>query len=686
MPSTRVLSQCLYALVLTFVLGAAVYNYELRRGLSDEELHLTLSVQRVLDRLVAPGRSSTWVKLEDGRLQALVTLDPATPDQPAWLRSGLESLLTVDVSRGDRLDIVPMPGHRAPSLAREWRYSLALVYGSLVLALCYLAALAPLTRWPQPKAPTWLAWLARMGFGVLAFGFPLWVFTAYGGLTSVPQLLAAGVLLALVGRPWRVPRVAFPTTLKLTGVALLAGVLYCQVMGPNALMRRQIGERLGAPAWIVAAKRGEHWGAVAAVKVTPADPAPSLRLGQLEAAARQSMPNVRLSLLGVRQGLPRAPWRLFALNVIAIAALWFGLNRKRQRPAPAPAPAAPASPAPAPAPSPAKKPEAVVDIMQVDMFCVEVGRNLLSLVDPNQGAKLLERVTSIRRYLAVELGIVLPGVRFRDNLQLERNEYRITLRTVEVGRGRVFPGQLLAIHKGDALEKLGGELTQDPTYGMPGVWISPEQRLEAEKMGCMLFDEVSVVGTQLTELARRYASRLVGLQETRALLDHLRKTHPIVVEMAELRVGIMLIWEVLQALLAEGVSIRDLETILSTMIRSHVYTAEALLEACRDALAEQICQELLNTRRELVATELPEDVERLLRRAPDGVLEADDATRALEILQKEVHRFQEAGCRAVFLAPPGLRLSVRRLTERTLPDVVCLSWTQVAPGIIPKEP
>lgn len=686
MPPIRTLVHCLLALVVSLVLCASIYNYKLRQGLSEEELHLTLSVQRTLDRVTLPGRSSTWLKIEDGRLHAIVTLDPASQDQPERLRPALESLLSVDLARGDRLDLVGVPGHRAPSFAREWRLSVGLFYGSAVLAFLCLAAVVPLTR-PAPASPAWLAWASRIGFGVVALGLPLWALI-YGGLTSLPQILAAAVLLAVLGRPWRVPRLAMPTAFKLSALMLVAGVLYTWGEGPNAQLRRQIGERLGAPAWVVAARRGDRWGAVAAVRVSPGDVAPALRLGQLETAARQSLPGVRLSLLGVQAGLPRGPWRLIALNLLGIAALWWAVNRRQTRallPAsPPPAPEPVVAPA-APEPPPVKKPESVVSLMQVDIFCVEVGRGLIPLVDPKQGAKLLERVTAIRRHLAVDLGVVLPGVRFRDNLMLEADEYRISLRGVEVGRGRVQMGHLLAIGPADKLAAFG-EVIADPTYGMPGVWITSEPRREAERLGCMLFDPVSVIATQLTELARRNASRLVNLQETRALLDTLRKTHPVVVELAELRLGLMLIWEVLQALLAEGVSIRDLELILTSMLRSGSYAVEALVEVCRDELAAHICQSLLNGNRELMATELPEEVERLLRRAPDGVLDPEDANQALAILRDEALRFQEAGRQPVFLTPPGLRLYLRRLTERMTPEVVCLSWTQVAPGITLKEP
>ncbi len=156
-----------------------------------------------------------------------------------------------------------------------------------------------------------------------------------------------------------------------------------------------------------------------------------------------------------------------------------------------------------------KKPENVVNLMQVDPISLEVGRGLLSLVDPNQGAKLLDRVTSIRRHIALEMGIVVPGVRFRDNLQLKPNAYAIKIKEIEVASGEVQVNQFLAIGPEEKLKNLRGTKTVDPTYGMPGVWISPEQRGDAERLGCMIFDPVSVIATQLTEVIRTNANELL---------------------------------------------------------------------------------------------------------------------------------------------------------------------------------
>lgn len=662
MPTKRALAHCLFALILTLLVMAAAYNVRLQQGISDDELRLTLSVQSVLDRLVGPGRSHTWVELANGRLQALVTVD-SRHGEPEKYRAALESLLNVDVSRGDRLDLVSGTGERhRSSYAHEWRKARLIGLVSLLLALGYLMTV-----------PARSEKRGKIAAGVLAFGVPLWVLHTWGGLTAPWQLCLAGGVLLVVGRPWR--EKALTTSVKLTAVALVASLVYTCGMSPEARLNRQVQARLGAPVWVESVQRGGQWGSVAAMPVSPADSAPALALGQLENTARQALPGTRLSLLGVQEAPVRGPWRLIVLNLLGIAAVFYALRKK-------PATPPPAAPEPVKQPE-AKKPPTVIQLMQVDPYTIEVGRGLLFLVDPRNGARLLERVTGIRRHIAEELGIVLPGVRFRDNLTLKNNEYRFLMRTVEVGRGELQPGRLLTIGPAHKIQALG-ELTADPTYSMPAVWIEPDQRLEAEKLGSMLFDEVSVVAIQFTELIRKHAPKLLLLQETKALIDTLRKTHPAVVDLAEHRLGLMLIWEVLQGLLAEGVSIRDLELVLTAMLRSGDYTVEALVEACRDELALQICQSLQRPGGSLVATDLPEEVERLLRRSPDGSLDPADASQALEILQAEISRFD--GLQPILLTQPGLRLSLRRLTERSLPQVVCLSYTQVAPGITLKEP
>ena len=331
--------------------------------------------------------------------------------------------------------------------------------------------------------------------------------------------------------------------------------------------------------------------------------------------------------------------------------------------------------------------------LPVDPISLEVGRGLLSLVNPDDGAKLLERVTSIRRHIVMELGIIVPGMRFKDNLQLKPNSYIIKVREIEVARGEVQVNQFLAIGPEEKLRNLRGTKTTDPTYGMPGVWIAPEQRGDAERLGCMIFDPVSVVATQLTEVIRGYAADLLGHQEVQTLIDGIRKTHPAVVKnivpdalsLAEVR-------KILQNLVRERVSIRDLVAILETLIDNVHLTKEPelLTEFVRVALCRNICKEYTNAESTINVMTLDPHIEQLLQSAirAGGAEMASfmhlDPSTGQEILQaigEEVDGLQKRGLQPILLTSPPIRPLLRKLTERSFPTLVLLSWNEIAPKV-----
>jgi flagellar biosynthesis protein FlhA len=338
-----------------------------------------------------------------------------------------------------------------------------------------------------------------------------------------------------------------------------------------------------------------------------------------------------------------------------------------------------------------KKPESVVSLMQVDPISLEVGRGLLSLVDPNQGAKLLERVTSIRRHIALELGIVVPGVRFKDNLQLKPNAYLIKIKDIEVAQGEVMVNQFLAIGPEDKLKNLRGTKTVDPTYGMPGVWISPEQRGDAERLGCMIFDPVSVIATQLTEVVRTYSADLLGRQEVQALVDNVKKTHPAVVkEVIPDVLSLGDVQKVLQNLVKERVSIRDLVTILETVADNAHLTKdpEMLTEFVRVSLSRVICREYMNNEGVVNVVTLDPQLEQLInqsvQRTDMGSFLSLDPNTGQEILMainQEINKLQERGMQPIILCAPPIRPALRKLTERSFPSLVVLSWNEIAPRV-----
>lgn len=338
-----------------------------------------------------------------------------------------------------------------------------------------------------------------------------------------------------------------------------------------------------------------------------------------------------------------------------------------------------------------KKPESVVQLMQVDPISLEVGRGLLSLVDPNQGAKLLDRVTSIRRHIALELGIVVPGVRFRDNLQLKPNAYVIKIKEIEVAQGEVQVNQFLAIGPEDKLKNLRGTKTVDPTYGMPGVWISPEQRGDAERLGCMIFDPVSVIATQLTEVIRTHASEMLGRQEIQALIDTVKKTHPAVVkEVVPDALTLGEVQKVLQNLVKERVSVRDLVSIMETLGDNVRITKdpEMLTEFCRVSLSRVICKDYCNNDGTINVITLDPSIEKLIQgaiqRSDVGSFLTLDPNIGQEILQavsNQANILQDRGLQPILLVSPQIRPAVRKLTERSFPNLVVLSWNEIAPKI-----
>lgn len=338
-----------------------------------------------------------------------------------------------------------------------------------------------------------------------------------------------------------------------------------------------------------------------------------------------------------------------------------------------------------------RKPESVVQLMQVDPISLEVGRGLLSLVDPNQGAKLLERVTSIRRHVAMELGIVVPGVRFRDNLQLKPNAYVIKIKEIEVAQGEVQVNQFLAIGPEEKLKNLRGTKTVDPTYGMPGVWISPEQRGDAERLGCMIFDPVSVVATQLTEVVRTHAADLLGRQEVQALIDTIKKTHPAVVkEVIPDALSLGECQKVLQNLVKERVSIRDLVSILETLADNVHMTKdpEMLTEFVRVALSRTICKEYMNNEGTINVITLDPQIEQTIQhsiqRTEAGsflTLDPNVGQEILHAIAAQVQALQERGLQPILLTSPPVRPALRKLTDRSFPNLVLLSWNEIAPKV-----
>jgi len=329
-------------------------------------------------------------------------------------------------------------------------------------------------------------------------------------------------------------------------------------------------------------------------------------------------------------------------------------------------------------------PEAILNDLAVDPLELALSSDMISLVD-GAGADLLDRVRALRRKLAMELGVVMPPVRTRDNVELPPASYAIRVNGVEVARGKAPAGTVLAL--GDGLENLPGIAGQEPVFGLPGKWIAIELRGQAELLGATVVDRSSVIITHLSEVVRTHASRLLGREEVAALSQSLKKTHPVVVE--DLTPAILTLGEiqrVLHALLDEGVSIRDLVRIyeaLSVAAKSGT-EPDRLVEAARLALAPAITASHAQDGTLSVLTIDPRMQQSLLesvRPAETGVqlLPGPEVAEALVTdVARQYQSALERGLRPVLACAPQIRLPLRRLIATTVPDLPVLSYSEIS--------
>jgi flagellar biosynthesis protein FlhA len=339
---------------------------------------------------------------------------------------------------------------------------------------------------------------------------------------------------------------------------------------------------------------------------------------------------------------------------------------------------------------PAVKPaESVVPLLSYDPMELEIGFGLIPLVDVSQGGDLLERITMIRRHAARELGIVVPPIRVRDNLQLKPSTYLVKIYGLEVTRAEVMVSRLLAMNPGTATNGIDGIATTEPAFGLPALWIAESARGDAEMAGYTVIDPTSVIATHLTELIKTHAPDLLGRQETSALLDNVKQHYPVVVD--ELVPNLLTVGEiqrVLQNLLRERIPIRNLLLILENLADGARQSKDIdfLTEKVRAALARHICAEYAENGLLSVITVDPR-LETLLgeavRRGEDAYALLDPATvgKIYGSLTRMIQLAQSSGLQPIVLTAPSTRLALKRLTERAAPSLVVLSYSEIAPGL-----
>jgi flagellar biosynthesis protein FlhA len=412
-------------------------------------------------------------------------------------------------------------------------------------------------------------------------------------------------------------------------------------------------------------------------------------VGQIGGQQRAPMvAGVVVMAFAIIPGLPKIPFIIIGGAFFAVG--WALRSQPTKREAEAAEKAAKAAAPPAGGDLPAPR-DAALDALALDPLELAIGFGLVPLVDQQSGGTLLARVSTIRRQIASEMGMVIPPVRIRDDVSLDSHEYVMRVRGTEVARGGIMAGHLLAMDPGDAMGQLAGVPTTEPAFGLPASWIAESARAEAEALGWTVVDAESVVVTHLTEVIRAHAAELLTRQETRHLLDQLKEVNAAVVdEVVPDVLSLGEIQRVLQALLREGVSVRDLGAIVEAVGDKARLTRDPamLAEYARQALGRTIVAPYLDLEGVLRAIALDPTLEQELAEAlvqtADGEFLALDPMRAGGLVDQCAELVETAlarGGRPVLLCSARVRRHLRRLCEQRLPQLAVCSYNEIAPGV-----
>lgn len=337
-----------------------------------------------------------------------------------------------------------------------------------------------------------------------------------------------------------------------------------------------------------------------------------------------------------------------------------------------------------------RKPENVMTLLQVDPIELEFGYGIIPLADASQGGDLLDRVVMIRRQCALDLGMIVPVIRLRDNIQLRPNEYLIKIKGIDVASGELMFDNYLAMNPGTADGELDGVKTVEPAFGLPAVWINESQKEKAEMMGYTVVDPPSIIATHLTEVVKSHAHELLGRQDVQKLVDNIRESYPALVdEVVPKQLAIGDIQKVLSNLLKENVSIRDMVTIMETLADYAPITKDSdmLTEYVRQAMKRSISKRFIFDKRAKVIT-LDSNLEQMImdsvQQTEYGSFLSIDPHKAQEIinsLMREVQKLTSIGEQPIVLASPVVRLYFKRLTEQVAPGLIVLSYNELDPSV-----
>ena len=390
-----------------------------------------------------------------------------------------------------------------------------------------------------------------------------------------------------------------------------------------------------------------------------------------------------LTLLAATPGMPALPCLAIA------AALFFAGSRLKSEGATATNAAGTSA-----AGATGAKPTTAEDIdaaLSIDMLSLELGYELVGVVDPARGGTLLDRVATLRKELAKELGVVIPPVHVCDNLELPPGGYRLMLLGTEIGSGVCKNGRLLAIDPNGRAPALEGEATKDPTFGMPARWILARDKEMGEALGYTVVDHATVMATHMGELLRGNAQKLLGRQEVQHLLDLLAKTTPkLVDDVVPALMPLGDVVRVLRNLVREGVSIRDMRTILESLAELSMQTkdVEQLTEMVRERMSAHITSKLRQADGSIAALTLDPRLEETLRRSlrdiasgQGGPIDPQMLKNVTEGAQRSLGKFAALGASPVVITPPDLRRYARAIFERKVPQLSVVSFREVDPSV-----
>ncbi|NLH47580.1 MAG: EscV/YscV/HrcV family type III secretion system export apparatus protein, partial [Myxococcales bacterium] len=377
--------------------------------------------------------------------------------------------------------------------------------------------------------------------------------------------------------------------------------------------------------------------------------------------------------------VPGMPFLPFSL--LSGAVLLLGLQTQAAKKAIEEAPPAMAEPS--------VQPETLEEVLSMDLIELEVGYGLINLVDTDAGGELLDKIRAIRKQYAQRMGVIVPPIHIRDNLQLKPGQYRILIKGIEVGSGDLMPDRLLAMDPGTVDKPIDGIPTVEPAFGLPAVWIRKRDREQAQFAGYTVVDLSTVITTHLSEIFRVHSYELLGRQEVSHLLENLKKNYSKVVdELVPNLLALGVVQKVLKNLLREEVSIRDLLTIVETLADYGHLTRDpdVLTEYARQSLGRAITSQYINEDGSMTLMTFDSRLEQSLSDAVNHTeqgsylaLNPELAQRIISAVEKSFERFNEVGARPILLTSPLIRGHFKRFIDKFVPGVTVLSHNEIDP-------